>query len=153
MIIPPLTREGCLPPGVHTTSLKKTLRRFRSGSAQREGLGALLNEVVQAADFYPTIKRILVWGSFVTSKPEPNDLDYSLVVGVGHRSIEIELIHARFLVPIRAKIQYGSDPGFLILQDNDLSSYTDRLDFISRKSGQEIGIIELCIRGERSWEE
>jgi hypothetical protein len=28
------------------------------------------------------MKRVLIWGSFVTFEPEPNDLDYSLTAGV-----------------------------------------------------------------------
>ena len=153
MIIPPLTGEGCLPPGIHSTSLNAILTRFSSGSARREGLGTLLHEVVQAAGFYPTIKRILVWGSFVTDKPEPNDLDYSLVVGVGHEFVQISPVHTRFLVPVVARKQYGADSGFLVIRDMNLSLFVDRLEFIRHNYHAEVGVLEITLRGERNWDQ
>ena len=153
MTIPPFTKEGFLPPGIHSASLNEILGRFSHASDRRQGLGVLLTEVVNAAGRYATIKRILVWGSFVTDKLEPNDLDYSLVVGIGHQRIQIASEHERFLVPVYGKIHYATDPGFLVIRDHNLSIYIDRLDFIRYKSKQEVGIVEISLRGERSWED
>lgn len=81
MALPDLDNEGFLPPGIHAASLAEIRTRFGSGSAARERQGELLRQIVEAAGKYETIKRILVWGSFVTAKCEPNDLDYSCSLG------------------------------------------------------------------------
>ena len=152
MTIPPFTKEGFLPPGIHSASLNEILGRFSHASDRRQGLGVLLTEVVNAAGRYATIKRILVWGSFVTDKLEPNDLDYTLVVGAGHEFAKISPAHARFLLPIEAKKQYGADSGFLVVSDHKLSLFVDRLDFIMHNY-VEVGVIEISLRGERSWDQ
>lgn len=82
MALPELNADGYLPPGIHTASLEEVLARFGEGSPTRQRHGELLRAVVRAALEYETIKRILVWGSFVTAKPDPNDLDYTAVVSV-----------------------------------------------------------------------
>ena len=41
------------------------------------------------------IKRVLVWGSYVTAKEEPNDLDYSIVVSIDHVDALIAAPHRR----------------------------------------------------------
>ncbi len=126
--------------------------RFGIGSEKRQGLTTLLQEVVTAAGVYPTIKRVLVWGSFVTEKLEPNDLDYSLVISDEHRAVIVAEPHARFLVPIKARMHYGADSGFLVFSDYPLDYYAERLDFLCHKLSREVGIIEICLRDERSWE-
>ena len=80
MPLPELTPNGTLPPGLHAATLAEIVERYGAGSEARERCAQLLTRIVEAAKAYPTIKRVLVWGSFVTSKAEPNDLDYSIVV-------------------------------------------------------------------------
>ncbi|MFQ6042153.1 MAG: hypothetical protein ACE5PV_14950 [Candidatus Poribacteria bacterium] len=53
-------------------------------SQSRSKQAELLRRVVEAAKAYDTIKRVLIWGSFVTAKLEPADLDFSVVVSITH---------------------------------------------------------------------
>jgi len=78
MPLPDLGAGGCLPPGLHAASLAELEARFGILSAVRQQFMGLLREVVGAANAYPTLKRVLVWGSFVTANADPGDLDYSL---------------------------------------------------------------------------
>ena len=101
MPLPDLNSDGFLPPGIHAASLRETLTRYGDGSQARQRQGNLLRLIVEAAQSYPTIKRVLVWGSFVTAKPEPNDLDYSVVVGTAHEVVDVPLEHKRFFDLLR----------------------------------------------------
>ena len=148
MPIPELTLNGTLPPGLHAAALTEIAARYGTNSEARARQARLLQLIVEAALHYPTIKRILVWGSFVTSKAEPNDLDYSLVVSVDHNRTQIDLPHRRFLVPFEARRFYGADTGYLLIQDYPLPEYIRQLDFICHSRTADCGIIEISLRGE-----
>jgi hypothetical protein len=145
--------DGSLPPGIHAAALRELEARFGVGSEPREQQIELLRRIVEAARPYASIKRVLVWGSFVTAKPELADLDYSVVVGVSHERTAIRREHRRFFVPIDARRYYGTDKAFLVIKDYPLDVYIDRLDFICRSRERlPRGIVEVSLRGEFSGE-
>jgi hypothetical protein len=148
MPIPNYTTEGLLPPGIYAATLKQIGTRYGEGSEARRRLSVLLREVVEAAKSYPSMKRILLWGSFITRKDEPNDLDYSVIVSVDHRLTEVAPAHRRFFVPSEARRRYGVDAGYLLIRDYPLEPYVERLDFICKRKGVPCGIIEISLRGE-----
>jgi len=80
MPIPPLTRKGDLPLGVHRASLREALDRFGAGSRQRMAVAGRLERVYRLAQGTGHLARFAVFGSFVTDKPEPNDVDVFLVM-------------------------------------------------------------------------
>ena len=55
--------------------------RFATPSARRQWLGEQLRSVVARAQATGQLARVLLWGSFVTSKEVPNDLEVFLVMG------------------------------------------------------------------------
>ena len=55
--------------------------RFATPSARRQWLGEQLRSLVALAQSTGQLARVLLWGSFVTSKEVPNDLDVLLVMG------------------------------------------------------------------------
>jgi hypothetical protein len=132
--LPDFGPGGDLPPGIHAASLREVETRFAAGSPARERQGELLRLVIEAAKQYFTIKRVLLWGSFVTAKPEPADLDYSVVVSVLHQRARIDAAHRRFLVPIDARRHYGVDRAYLVIKDYPLEEYVERLDFLCREA-------------------
>jgi Family of unknown function (DUF6932) len=148
MPLPELNTQGNLPPGVHAASLKEVQTRFGMGSEPRQLQSHLLELVVEAALSYRTIKRVLIWGSFVTAKVEPNDLDYSLVVSVEHSQTRIVTEHQRFVVPFAARQYYGTDAGYLLIRDYPFERYIERMDFIGNRNRVPCGIVEISLRGE-----
>jgi hypothetical protein len=108
---------------------------------------------VEAALLYSTIKRVLVWGSLVTAKAEPNDLDYSLVVSVDHSQARIAVEHERFLVPFAARRYYGTDAGYLLIRDYPLEAYVERMAFVCQSDGRPRGIVEIGLHGEKIGDE
>src|SRR5438128_11741194 len=84
MPLPDFAADGVLPPGIHAASLPEVGDRYGQGALVRQQEFELLRRVVEAALDYPTIKRILLWGSVVTDRSDPQDLDYSLYWSVNH---------------------------------------------------------------------
>ena len=80
MPLPELTDSGELPLGVHRASLRETLERFAVGVAQRIAVGDRLERIYHLAVATGHLARFVVFGSFVTGKPEPNDVDVFLVM-------------------------------------------------------------------------
>ena len=80
MALPPLTEEGELPLGVHRASLREVRERFGVGSAKRKALALRLDRIYSIARATGHLARFVVFGSFVTSKLEPQDVDVFLVM-------------------------------------------------------------------------
>ena len=80
MPLPELTDSGELPLGVHPASLQDTLERFATGHAQRIAVAERLERIYHLAAATEHVARFVVFGSFVTDKLEPNDVDVFLVM-------------------------------------------------------------------------
>ena len=80
MALPALTEEGELPPGVHLAALSEVRARFGGGSARRKTLILRLERIYRVAQATGHLARFVVFGSFVTNKPEPQDVDVFLVM-------------------------------------------------------------------------
>src|SRR5947209_467049 len=72
---PPFNAAGDLPPGIHGATIAEVLRRFGEGSAKRRVVAQRLVRVHSLAAKTRAVARFIVFGSFVTSKPDPNDVD------------------------------------------------------------------------------
>ena len=81
MPLPPLTEDGELPLGVHVGSLREVLDRFGVGSDQRKALALRLARIHRVTQATGHLARFVIFGSFVTSKSEPNDVDIFLIMG------------------------------------------------------------------------
>jgi len=79
-MIPDFNDDGYLPPGIHQATLEEIAARFGQESelrqVQMESL-RWLDDVARRAG----VQRIIVNGSFVTDKLEPNDVDCVLLIG------------------------------------------------------------------------
>jgi hypothetical protein len=77
-VIPAFNDDGYLPPGVHRASLDEIAERFGRESELRQVQMESLRWLVELAIRAGAI-RIVVNGSFVTDKLEPNDVDCVLL--------------------------------------------------------------------------
>ena len=80
MGLPELTDSGDLPLGVHRASLRESLDRFAGGHPQRIAVGERLERIYHVAAATGHLVRFIVFGSFVTDKPAPNDVDVFLIM-------------------------------------------------------------------------
>ena len=67
---PRLDPSGNLPPGVHQLTEHDLLAAFGGGSPRREWLAERLRALLQVARESGLVRRVYVWGSFVTGKPD-----------------------------------------------------------------------------------
>jgi len=77
--IPKLNSEGELPGGIHTATLREVARVFGSASGYRDLLFQRIQRLHEIAFATGHLARFVVYGSFVTSKPNPNDVDVFMV--------------------------------------------------------------------------
>lgn len=80
MALPPLTDSGELPPGVHSARLSEVLDRFDLGSAQRKAVALRLARIYRIARESGHLAHFVGFGSFVTAKREPADVDVFLLM-------------------------------------------------------------------------
>jgi hypothetical protein len=78
--LPPLTESGELPLGIQPATLRETLDRFGAGSQQRIAVARRLARIYHLAIGSGSVARFVVFGSFVTDKREPNDVDVFMLM-------------------------------------------------------------------------
>ncbi len=77
---PAFDNNGDLPIGIHQATLSETLQHFGTGTQQRELVGQRLERIFLLANSTGEVARFIVFGSFVTSKPSPGDVDIFLLM-------------------------------------------------------------------------
>jgi hypothetical protein len=80
MPIPDFNASGDLPPGVHRATLGEILGHFGAGSDQRSACTRRLAHIYELARRTEHLERFVVFGSYVTAKTNPNDVDVVLVL-------------------------------------------------------------------------
>lgn len=80
MPLPYLNNAGDMPAGLHRATLDEVMAAFGSGSTQRQLVAARLLSMYLAARGTDRLERFIVFGSFVTAKTHPNDVDIILVM-------------------------------------------------------------------------
>lgn len=78
--LPEFNEQGDLPPGVHPVSLNVVLERFGSGTFQRTAVATRLSRIFALAVSTGHVRRFIVFGSFITTNPYPNDVDVFLLM-------------------------------------------------------------------------
>ncbi|MFV1965374.1 MAG: hypothetical protein ACC628_08120 [Pirellulaceae bacterium] len=78
-MIPAFDDEGYLPPGIHLATVQEISARFGQESELRRVQMESLRWLVELAR-RAGVQRIVVNGSFVTDKLEPNDVDCVLLI-------------------------------------------------------------------------
>lgn len=78
--MPPLTEMGYLPTGIHRATLGEVLERFGQSSPRRLVLGRRIRHIFELVQQTGSLARFILYGSFITSKPEPNDVDIFLLM-------------------------------------------------------------------------
>jgi hypothetical protein len=78
--LPAFNEKGDPPPGVYRATLAEVLERFGQGSVQRCAVAERLTRLHQLAISTGQLARFVVFGSFVTAKADPNDVDVILLM-------------------------------------------------------------------------
>jgi hypothetical protein len=140
----PLSRKkDCFPPGIHHTTFEEFKQRFVyfNRSDRRFRLFDRLQTVYEEARRSDIVRRFLVVGSFVTSKPEPNDFECILVLEPSIiervlRPMEYDLVS----IPM-ARRKFGGD---VFSYREGTPALDEMIEFFQlTRSGQRMGIVEI----------
>jgi predicted nucleotidyltransferase len=77
---PQFSDHGDLPPGIHQSTLSDVIEYFGKGSFQRAIVSARLHRIYSLAIETGHVSRFIIFGSFVTNKPDPQDIDIFLLM-------------------------------------------------------------------------
>jgi len=109
VVLPELNADGELPPGVHIADWAEFESRFGVSSPRRLWLSGRLQAIMRLATESGQLRRVFVWGSFVTAKPAPRDLDILLIVGEDFEVDRISGPARAVFDSARAKLLFESD--------------------------------------------
>lgn len=79
MALPPKNELGELPAGVHATTIEELLIQFGQATPRHKAVGERLTRILLLARQTGRVARAIVFGSFLSDKQEPNDVDVFLV--------------------------------------------------------------------------
>ena len=80
MTLPSKNELGELPAGIHQITLEELLADFAHDTPRRKLVGERLRRVLSLAMQTGQLARAIVFGSFLSGEPEPNDVDVFLVM-------------------------------------------------------------------------
>ena len=144
-MLPAFNHDGNLPEGLYLATEDEVFARFAPPSTRRQWLGEQLRSLLALAQSTGHLARVFLWGSFVTSKEVPNDLDVLLVMDM---EFVVEAVPAQAQVVfdhVQARLRFQADifwtkasldPEVLHLW---LDTYQTGKDFTRR------GIVEVII--------
>jgi hypothetical protein len=130
MPIPPLDDQGFLPEGVHDCALDETKSRFGSfqQSDRRPTLFGKLQKMIAEIQSTHIGRWLVIDGSFVTGKADPNDIDLILVVIASHDfTKEVNPAAYNVLSKKRVRRRFGFD--MLVAREGSIESTTGRSFF------------------------
>jgi len=108
-MLPAFNHDGNLPEGLHVATADEVFARFATPSTRRQWLGEQLRRLLDLAQSTGHLARVFLWGSFVTSKEVPNDLDVLLVMDTGF-VVETVPVQARVVFDhVQARLQFQAD--------------------------------------------
>lgn len=79
MPLPEFDQSGNMPAGVYAANLAEVVARFGMSSRARQIVAQRLTRIYEVAKSTGELRRFVVYGSFVTSKSEPNDVDVFII--------------------------------------------------------------------------
>ena len=79
MPLPNLNHDGELPEGIHQATIDEVVARFGSGTEQRIIVTERLQRIYQLAKATGHLQQLLIFGSYITAKPKPNDIDVVII--------------------------------------------------------------------------
>jgi hypothetical protein len=80
MPLPDFNEAGDLPPGVHRVTISEVVQRFGADVGKRALVTRHLLHIYDLAKRTGHLQRFIIFGSYVTTKVEPNDVDVVLVM-------------------------------------------------------------------------
>ncbi len=145
-MIPPFDENGYLPEGIYECTLDEAAERFGGfqNSDRRPQLWAKLTEFLGEVKAGDIAEAVLVDGSFVTSKPDPNDIDVVLVVIASYDfSTDLPPAVYNLLAQHRVRRRFGFD---IVIVENDSENLDQAVVFfqqVKQRPGVKKGVLRI----------
>jgi hypothetical protein len=142
-MLPPFNERGDLPAGIHRATLQEIDERFGSGEARRRLVGTL-RHLYRLAEQTGYLERFLIFGSFVTNKEMPGDVDVVLVMGETFKLEEAPRESRTLFSHADADARFGASVFWIrrgILPDEEVARLLEFWQ--SRRDGETRGIVEV----------
>ena len=143
MPLPPIAETGDLPQGVYRATLDEILDHFGQATLQRKLVGMRLKRIYELAAATGGLKRFIVFGSFVTAKSAPNDVDVFLVM---HDTFDLDQVagEARLIFDHSAAHAHFGASVFWLRHLAALPSEDEAvLNWQLKRDGMRRGIVEI----------
>ncbi len=124
MPLPAFDDRGDLPVGVHHATFAEIVARFGAGTPQRELVTRRLVHIYELAQRTGKLLRFVIFGSYVTAKLEPNDVDVILLMRDDFRLSESDADTSPLFHHLQAQEKLGasvfwSSPSNILLETVD----------------------------------
>ena len=144
-MLPPFNERGDLPPGVHRADWSEVETRFGTGFA-RPPLLRTLKHLHALAAKTGHVERFLVFGSFVTDKDAPGDVDVVLVMAAEFRLEEAPRESRTVFAHADADARFGASVFWVrrgILPESEMAAFVEFWQ--TRRDGLRRGIVEVVV--------
>lgn len=148
-MIPPFNEYGCLPEGIYDCTIEEAAERFSSfqSGSQRQQLWDKFNEFIREAKACRLVDAMLVDGSFVTTKADPNDIDLVLVVSANHDfSADLQPSEYNVLSKRRVNRRFGFDLLVARVDSEEYRRYGGFFQQVRLEPGRKKGILRIWLR-------
>lgn len=142
-MLAPFNERGDLPPGIHLAAWAEIDARFGGGLTRRR-LAGTLRHLHALATRTGHLERFLIFGSFVTNKELPGDVDVVLVMREAFKLEEAPRESRTLFSHAEADARFGASVFWVrrgILPDGEMASFLDFWQ--TRRDGERRGIVEV----------
>jgi hypothetical protein len=141
-MLPPFNERGDLPPGIYRVVWAEIDARFGTGPARR--LAGTLRHLHALAMRTGHLERFLTFGSFVTNKEQPGDVDIVLVMAEAFKLEEAPRESQTLFSHAEADARFGASVFWVrrgLLLDGEMAGFSDFWQ--ARRDGVKRGIVEV----------
>lgn len=144
MTIPPLDEHGNLHVGIHPADWEEIYERFGSGTPVRVRRFNKLKFLHKLASLTQELQRFLIFGSFVSNKPEPRDVDIVLIMDEGFKVEDCRRESKTLFNHADADARFGASVFWIRggqLSDEMMNNFFDVWQ--TRRDGKKCGMLEV----------
>lgn len=139
--IPPFRADGYLPQGLYLCSEAELTFRFGAATRRRRRLILRVRRWIELSRRVGAT-RLLIDGSFVTAKPEPNDVDAVVLLPVDFDT-RIELGEIAALELEEMLLARSPEEIFAAEDDSDFSQWVEFFSRTRESDGRKKGLVEV----------
>jgi len=108
-MIPKFEKSGNLPKGIYKATMEEIKVTFGANSARRKWLISNLEKIINLANSSGKLERVFVWGSFVSNKELPQDIDLLLIMKEDFIVDEVSSEARKVFDYVQARITFNAD--------------------------------------------